>query len=129
MSDDRRLYSDEEFVREARSDTESDDDRSSLDSASDSETEPASEDAPPTGHPQVVIPSSTHTPQPPEVSAVKPLVKSASAGPTLLNAPLDWADDSVADDHDRARSVGSLLAVDPYTANPCASSSPASPAA
>ena len=94
------IYSDEEFVREARSDTESDDDRSSLDSASDSETEPVSEDAPPTGHPQVVIPSSTHTPQPPEVSAVKPLVKSASAGPTLLNAPLDWADDSVADDHD-----------------------------
>ena len=33
----------------------------------------------------------------------------------------------VANDHDRARSVGSLLVVAPYTANPCASSSPARP--
>ncbi|KAI0057543.1 hypothetical protein BV25DRAFT_1830941 [Artomyces pyxidatus] len=78
------IYSDDEIEREARSDSESD---SSLDSASDSETEPASEDAPTNGHADVLIPSSTHIPQPDGVQITK-----ASQGPLLAAAAVDWSD-------------------------------------
>ncbi|THH19892.1 hypothetical protein EW146_g1338 [Bondarzewia mesenterica] len=90
------IYSDEEFEREARTDSESDDDRSSLDSESDSETEPASEDVPATGHPEVVIPSSTHTPQPPdslrsrkaERGGKRPVPERTSSAPATTPSPV-----------------------------------------
>ncbi|TFY76437.1 hypothetical protein EWM64_g7576 [Hericium alpestre] len=81
------IYSDEEIEREARSDSESDDDRSSLDSASDSETEPASDDVQTEGHPAVIVPSSTHTPHPPEVNGMPTISKTEPA--PLLAATVD----------------------------------------
>lgn len=55
------IESDDEIEREVGTDSETDDDRSSVDSASDSDTEPASEDVLPNGHARVLTPSLTRT--------------------------------------------------------------------
>ena len=77
------FHSDEEIEREARSDSDSDeDDPSSVDSDSDSETGPASEDAPPNGHP--LSPSTTP-------SAVNES-KDADEHAPLLAASMNWSE-------------------------------------
>ena len=55
------LESDDEIEREVGTDSETDDDQSSVDSASDSDTEPASEDVLPNGHARVLTPSLTQS--------------------------------------------------------------------
>ena len=57
------IESDDEIEREVGSDSDSENDLSSLDSASDSDTEPASEDVAPNGHSRVLIPSTSEIPE------------------------------------------------------------------
>lgn len=54
--------SDEEIEREVGTDSDTEDELSSLDSASDSDTEPASEDVIPNGHPRVITPNTSQSP-------------------------------------------------------------------
>ena len=53
--------SDDEFVREVGTDSESDDDRSSVASETDSDTEPPSEDIVPNGHSHILTPNTTQS--------------------------------------------------------------------
>jgi len=55
------LESDDEIVREVGTDSDTDDDCSSVDSASDSDTEPASEDVLPNGHARILTPNLTQS--------------------------------------------------------------------
>ncbi|EPS98813.1 hypothetical protein FOMPIDRAFT_1042380 [Fomitopsis schrenkii] len=86
--------SDEEIEREATSDDESDDDRSSLGSASESES--LSDDGHPDRRSEVVTPSTTQSPPPLDIDGRTPLAGSkptsiaGEAGPFV--AATDWAD-------------------------------------
>lgn len=59
--------SDDEFVREVRTDSESDDDRSSVASETDSDTEPPSEDIVSNGHSHILTPNTTQSSAVPEL--------------------------------------------------------------
>ena len=79
------FHSDEEIVREARSDSDSDDDdQSSADSESDSETGPASEDGPQDPHATLLSPGTT----PPVFNDSK----DGDDRPALLAAPVNWSE-------------------------------------
>ena len=86
--------SDEEIEREVTSDDESDDDRSSLGSVSESES--LSDDGHPNGRSEVVTPSTTQSPPPLDIDGrtpvpgSKPTSIAGEAGPFV--AATDWAD-------------------------------------
>ena len=80
------FHSDDEIEREARSDSDTDDDdQSSVDSESDSATEPVSEDVPDDGHPTLLSPGTT----PPAIDGSKGDDDHAP----LLAASVNWSDE------------------------------------
>ena len=79
------FHSDDEIEREARSNSDTDeDDQSSVDSETDSETEPASEDVPHDGHPALLSPGTT----PPVIDGSKDDDNHAP----LLAASVNWSE-------------------------------------
>lgn len=90
------LESDDEIEREVGTDSETDDDQSSVDSASDSDTEPASEDVLPNGHARVLTPGLTQS-SPGMVSVthshLKPKVSlNGDQGSFFGGAPGNWSE-------------------------------------
>ncbi|KAF8076694.1 hypothetical protein FPV67DRAFT_428539 [Lyophyllum atratum] len=75
------LGSDDEIEREMATDSESEDELSSLDSASDSDTEPASEDVIPNGRSRTFTPSTSQSPGERDVN------EKEAAGPEAFFAP------------------------------------------
>lgn len=96
------LDSDDEIEREVGTDSETDDDQSSVDSASDSDTEPASEDVLPNGHARVLTPNLTQNSA--EMVSVerthsKPKVSlNGDQGAFFAGAPGNWSE-MVADEN------------------------------